>query len=236
MIVRSRNGYNKSGLYGISGSADDILDVEDDGKIVGEITSKQLKGHLYRCKRSGKEPKYTNIRSGVYIIDPDYKPIVNRPLFSAGVYKSGVDFQARAYGAQDQVTCTKVPHGQVCDYVFEFANEFTIAICSFRAQINYGDYSFAWFKLFGVEESLGFEANLSFSVALVIYEYEPDYIRGQVMVTNEFSDTQDYQNGYVRPWKLGDFELRRTGTVYKGVSSDVVYNRVRYVKERVLDG
>ena len=234
MLVRSRNGYDASGRYVISGSPTDILDVEEDGKIVGEITSKQLKGHLYRCSRNGKKPKYTNIVSGVYIKDPDYKVIIERPLFSVGVYKSGEDF--RISESQELVTCTKVSRGPVCDYVFEFANGFAIGIRSFRVQINYADYSFAWFKLFGVEESLGFEANLTFSVDLVILEYEPDYIRGRVMVTNEFSDTQDYQNGYVRPWELGDFELRRTGTVYKGESSDIVYDRVRYAKELVLDG
>ena len=227
MLVRSRSGYGGSSKRYID--TNDIFDVESDGEIVGQITGKQLISHLRYCKRNGRPPKYTNVDVNSRIVyDPDYKP--KKILFAFGV---NVDSPGKAQSwirETELVTCTESVHDELHDYAFEFANGFVIGVHQFLFQYYGSEYGHVSFKLFGSEKVCGL--GTSFGLVFTIMEYEPDLIRGYVTAAESFPDAQfDYSKT-----KLGDFELRRDGTVYNGKPTAVVYDKAHYAKELLLNG
>lgn len=219
MVVHSRNGYN-NGLHFLSDPSE-ILDIEEDGKIIKQVSAKTVISHMSACLKSGKTPKYSNMRDNRTICDPDANNDTIKFIF--GVDQNGVVTKVNA----DPVKISSSDIGKRRSFCFELTNGFVIGIHQFETAA-YMEFTTVSFSLFGEKET--FSYGNSFNVAVRIYEVGKSKVRGAVFVTTEFVDSQPS-----KARKLGDFELTDTSTVYKGVETPVVQNMVRYSKELVLN-
>lgn len=218
MVICSRNGYWPNGKYRISGKEDDVFDIIDNGKIVGEITSKQLKNYLKRCSQAGRKSKYTNIRNDTYVIDPNYE--VQQIQYVFGVDRSG-DFFVRE---PESVVGGKSQMGDKSHYSFELQNGFVIGVHAFKINELGKDFSSVEFTIFGVRETFGLVDG--FTLVFCVSKYTSDTVGGSIYV-EEMYENRDSST------KLGDFTLSKSGTLYKGEYTNVVYDSARFSKELI---
>ena len=219
MLVRSRKGYN-NGLHFLSDPME-MLDIEEDGKIVKQVPAKTVISHMSACLKSGRTPKYSNMKDNRTIRDPDIRQDTVKFIF--GVDQNG----AITHTSGCTVKSSVADVGKRKSFCFEFDNGFVVGIHQFETSA-YMEFTTVSFSLFGEKET--FSYGTSFNVAVRVYEVTADKVRGAVFVTAEFADTQPS-----KARNLGDFELSRSGTVYKGVVTSAVQDMARYSKELVLN-
>lgn len=239
LLLRSINGYDKSGDYILGGHVDELFDVVKDGIAIKQINGKQLKDHLRRCKKAGKLPKYQNVRQYYIVEDLDTKRKLQeeRKRLDA-LYRSyffvSVDQDNKAYygGSQHVINCLSSVIDGRYNFGFEFDTGFVIGVYSYRAYIWSNDYSNVEFRLFGAKESFGFSTK--FSLAIRIEKYTLDSICGTVFVQRPVpEDTQGHKYGEINVDTLGSFELTRTGTLYKGRNVGMICDKARFAKELI---
>lgn len=220
-VLRSREGYS-DGKCEIPVVSVKTYDIEKDGVVIGEITSSKLRQYLYRCAKNGRPPKYSNVRD-MEIIDPDYKP--KQTLCVFGVRRSG-EYFIRDKGV---VTCKRTKHGAGYDFGFEFESGFVIGVHSFVVQEYGPEFSSVEFKIFDVRETFGLDGD--FLLLIEISDFDATHVSGEI-----YTQSEDSERGNASQSKLGDFELYRDRTVYKGVESKKVYDKSRFAKELMLGG
>lgn len=148
-----------------------------------------------------------------------------RVLFSAGVNKDGKIYIGNPVLVSGRHQVSALGY----DFVFEFANGFVVPIRLFTVRACYSDFQTVSFHLLGHNETFTFRDD--FFLSLRVTGYSGCYVSGFVLMERTVADTA--QTPGVR---VGDFELSRSGTVYKGERLPIVYNKVRYTKELMLRG
>lgn len=232
LVLHSRNGYNDEhgGCDFSNGNA--VFDIEEDGRIIGEITAQELRAYVTECEKAKMRPKYANLIIPASICNPEelVKQKQGQKRISFGIDELGRPF---AFSGDKKVVTfskSKSNGGNGNDYAFEFDNGFVIGVFNYTFVKYLNEFLSVYFSLFGVNESFSYERELSLQIE--ISEYSQDIIKGRVLVI------YDTQEGWPNDYKvttvandIGSFELRRDGSVYKGESSDIVYDKARYEKE-----
>lgn len=232
LTLHSRKGYDSSGFFDFL-LGDFVFDVFEDGKKKGQVTSKQLKQFIMRSQKSGVDvkTKYSNLFDSCKISDPNRS--FDKPAHQkTNRFSISIDETGKPYCGRSCVTCKVGTMNGHKNYAFEFDNGFVIGVFGYDTAINSNFYSYAKFRLFGYDEEFNFDQK--FSLSLIITEYTPDKVCGIVNVFMSAPDTQDYQNGVPQGKHVGNFELTKQGTTYKGNSMKTVYDSARYAKEFIF--
>lgn len=243
-ILHSRNGYDKKGFRDFL-LKDYVFDVYEDGKKKGHITSKWLKQYITRCLRQGVDvrERYANLLDSYKIVNPKKMDEILKPKKPVVVEEDDGRFKPIGVSIDEQ----EVAHWQGCEicknctvgvmngkknFGFEFDNGFVIGVFGYKAVVNSDYYSEADFTIFGQSEHFGFGPD--FHLVIFVFDYSQDSMSGRISVSRAFPDTQDYQNGRSQVDVIGDFELTKSGTTYKGVHTNTVQNSAHFAKEFIL--
>ena len=130
-------------------------------------------------------------------------------------------------GHTDLATCQEVRRNLCTDYIFTLSNGFIITVWGFSIKQYDRSFNVASFELFGQKESISFAKD--FNLLIQVGAYNSDVVSGRVTLYKGTSGSIGYEMT-----KLSDFELSKSGTVYKDETSRIVYNKARHAKELLL--
>lgn len=236
-VVSSR-GYTSRGRRLLEDPYERLDIINDSGEVMGTMPAGEITSWIKARIENGAPIPFANTLGADYIIKSDMvRPFGEVSLDHCGVVRTNGSVVKQAvsdvtqWSADVSVTWDNgsvlgtTTAGKPVNACIEFENGFVIGIFGFITAWFSQNFSTVSFKLFGQQECLAY--GHSFELLLNITEYSVDRVCGVAVGVKEDSTTGV---------EIGKFVLGRGKTEYRGVISDVTYDRARYSKELLLGG